>query len=458
MRNTTEGRVETAPTNAFARPRVVIIGGGFAGLNAARSLAKTDVEVVLIDRRNHHLFQPLLYQVATAGLSPADIAAPIRKVLRRQRNASVILGEVDQIDVLGQRLHVGDAWINYDYLIVAAGVTHSYFGNPQWERVAPGLKTIEDALELRRRLLIAFEEAELETDSSAQRQALTFVVVGAGPTGVELAGAFAEIARHVVPKDFRRVDTRQARVVLIEAGPRVLPAFDDHNARDAQRQLQELGVEIRIGTKVTNIDEQGVTLASGERLAAKRVFWAAGVKASPLGAMLNVPLDNAGRVIVGTDCAVPGHPNVFVVGDLARMTDPNTGAIVPGVAQGALQSGAHVAGIIQTEVRANGRDEPLPIRPAFRYHDKGALATIGRRRAVGLISGVHVRGVIAWLVWAFVHVLFLVTFRNRLSVLLNWMWSYMAWDRGARLITGEPKGPDVKAAQQATPAAQLVGA
>jgi NADH dehydrogenase len=417
---------------------VVIVGGGFGGLTAAQALKHAPVEVLLIDRRNHHLFQPLLYQVATAALSPADIAAPIRKVLRRQRNAEVLLAEVTGIDTAARTVSVGSHRIAYDYLILAAGATHSYFSNPEWERYAPGLKTIEDATEIRRRFLLAFESAEVEGDAEARRAALTFVIVGGGPTGVELAGAIAEISRSVIPQDFRRVDTRTARVVLVEALPRILPAMPEKCSADAKAQLEEMGVEVLLSTRVTRVDESGVV--AGERgdqiIPARNVFWAAGVKASPLGALLGVECDRAGRVIVQADLSVPQHPEVFVVGDMAAAKDPRTGALVPGVAQGALQGGRHAARIIAAEVEAKQRGREAASRPAFIYVDKGNMATIGRYRAVADIAGQRLRGLLAWIIWSTIHVLFLINFRSRLAVMFSWVWTYLFFDRGARLITG----------------------
>lgn len=417
------------------RKRVVIIGGGFGGLTAAKALKRAPVDVLLIDRRNHHIFQPLLYQVATAALSPADIAAPIRKVLRHQQNTEVLLAEVTGIHAAERTVQVGAHSVRYDYLILAAGATHSYFANPEWEAKAPGLKTIEDALEIRRRFLLAFESAEVEGDAEARRAALTFVIVGGGPTGVELAGAIAEIARTVIPMDFRQVDTRTARVVLVEALPRILSAMPEKCSADALEQLEELGVEVLLNTRVTHLDETGVVAGDrGERIIpARNVFWAAGVKASPLGKMLGAECDRAGRVMVEPDLSVPGRPEVFVVGDMAACKDPRTG-IVPGVAQGAIQGGQHVAGIIRREVGAGSTDTVS--RPAFRYYDKGNLATIGRYRAVADIWGLRLKGFLSWLIWSLIHVLFLINFRSRVAVMMSWMWTYLFFDRGARLITG----------------------
>lgn len=435
------------------RPRVVIVGGGFGGLTAAQALKHAPVEVLLIDRRNHHLFQPLLYQVATAALSPADIAAPIRKVLRRQRNAEVLLAEVTGIDTAARTVSVGTHSIAYDYLILAAGATHSYFSNPEWEQHAPGLKTIEDATEIRRRFLLAFESAEVEADPEARRAALTFVIVGGGPTGVELAGAIAEISRSVIPQDFRRVDTRTARVVLVEALPRILPAMPEKCSADAKQQLEEMGVEVLLSTRVTRVDESGVV--AGDRgetiIPARNVFWAAGVKASPLGALLGAECDRAGRVVVQPDLSMAAHPEVFVIGDMAAAKDPRTGALVPGVAQAAMQGGRHVARIIAAEVQAKQSGREAAPRPAFVYVDKGNMATIGRYRAVADIAGRRLRGFVAWLIWSFIHVLFLINFRSRLAVMFSWVWTYLFFDRGARLITGKSELTVVRPAMERAP-------
>jgi NADH dehydrogenase len=419
-------------------PRVVIVGGGFGGLNAARALEDSSVEVILIDRRNHHLFQPLLYQVATAALSPADIATPIRKVLKNQVNATVMMAGAQQIDTANRLLVTDVGEIEYDYLILATGATHSYFSNSQWAPHAPGLKTIDDATEIRRRFLLAFESAELESDPDARGAALTFVVVGAGPTGVELAGALAEIAHETIPRDFHHVDTTTARVILVEGEDRVLPAMDRKCSGDALESLRRLGVEVRLGSLVTGIDETGVDLGA-ERIPADNVFWAAGVQASPLGSCLEADLDDAGRVIVNDDLSLSDHPEVFVVGDLAHVIDPATGAMVPGVAQGAIQGGRHVAGIIASELEAIGDGRRTADRPPFRYHDKGTLATIGRNKAVADLGRLKFRGFPAWFLWAVVHVMFLVSTRNRLAVMFDWLWNYLFFDRGARLITGPSK-------------------
>lgn len=428
--------------------RVVIIGGGFGGLNAAKSLRRAPVDVTVVDRRNHHLFQPLLYQVATAALSPADIAAPIRRVLSRQRNTTVILGEVTAIDVVHRRVRLEDGGaIEYDYLIVASGATHSYFGHDEWERFAPGLKTLDDATEIRRRFLLAFEMAERESDPGLRRARLTFIVVGAGPTGVEMAGTMSELARRAIPADFRSIDTTSARVILVEALDRVLPAMPPDLSKRAKRDLEELGVEVRLNSRVTQIDDEGVRIGD-ERIAAHNVIWAAGVQASPLGALLGAETDRHGRVVVRPDLSIEGHPEVFVIGDLAKVVDPESNKEVPGVAPAAMQMGRFVARVIERECRAvvahaasQGTLTPALFRReregAFRYHDKGLLATIGRAKAVAAIGRFHFAGLFAWLLWATVHILYLIGFRNRFAVMLNWAWAYVIFQPGARLITGE---------------------
>jgi NADH dehydrogenase len=409
------------------RPHVVILGGGFGGLYAARALRNADVRITLVDRRNHHLFQPLLYQVATAGLNPSDIAYPIRSIVRHQKNVRVLLAEVDRIDVPAKKVLLEYGELDYDYLIVATGATHSYFGHDEWEKVAPGLKSIEDALEIRRRMLYAFEAAEREDDEARQRAWLTFVVVGAGPTGVELAGAFAEVAKQSLAKDFRNIDPKRARIVLLEGGPRILPAYPEELSRSGQEQLESLGVEVRTDAKVTRIDSTGVWLGM-DKIEAHTVLWGAGVKASPLGASLGAPLDRAGRVRVTPTLNIPDHPEVFVVGDLATLEQD--GKPVPGVAPAAMQMGRHAA---ETIDRVLHHESPTP----FRYWDKGSLATIGRSRAVGVIGKLKLHGFIAWLGWLFIHIMYLVGFRNRVLVLIEWAWAYLTYQRGARLITGE---------------------
>src|SRR5262245_32560559 len=417
------------------RPRVFIVGGGFAGLAAAKALADAPVDVALIDRRNHHVFQPLLYQVATAALSPADISAPIRAVLSGQENCQVVLAEVTGVDLAQRRLMITGAHVEYDYLVLAAGATHAYFGHDDWAPLAPGLKSIEDATQLRRRILLAFESAEYEASEAARRAALTFGVVGGGPTGVELAGAIMEIAGHTIPRDYRHIDTRTTRVILFEGGPRVLPTFPQALSARAQRDLERLGVEVRVNTTVTNVAAHGVSIGD-EFLRVRNVFWAAGVKASPLGKSLHVPLDRAGRVIVGADLPIPGHPEVFVTGDMAAATSADTGRPVPGVAQGGIQMG-HFAG--QTIAReAEGRSRPATRAP-FVYRDKGSLAVIGKAKAVAQIGRIQVGGFLAWLLWGAVHIAFLIGFRHRLQVLLSWFWNWMLNARDARLITGQAR-------------------
>jgi NADH:ubiquinone reductase (H+-translocating) len=407
---------------------VVIIGGGFAGLYAARALRRAPVAVTVIDRRNHHLFQPLLYQVANAVLSPADIAAPIRHILRNQANARVLLGEVKDVDPPGRAVTLADGrQIRYDYLIVATGATHHYFGNDEWERVAPGLKTIEDAVEQRRRYLLAFEAAEHEVDPEVLSSLLTFVVIGAGPTGVEMAGSMIETARNALRRDFRHIDPRYARVILLEGGPRVLSAYDESLSLRAREALNELGVEVRTGAIVTRIDPDAVWVGE-ERIPTRHVVWAAGVTASPLGTRLGVPTDRVGRVVVRPDLSVPGHPEVFVVGDLAAFTT-DKGKLLPGIAPVAMQQGPAAARNVRRLVEGRPTE-------AFRYNDKGSLATIGRFRAVGEIFGRNLSGTVAWLAWLFIHILYLSGFRNRLVVFIQWAWSFFTWQRGARLITG----------------------
>jgi NADH dehydrogenase len=408
------------------RPRVVILGGGFGGLEAAKALRRAPVDVTLVDRRNHHLFQPLLYQVATAALNPSNIAAPIRRVLRGQKNVEVVLAEAVAIDVAGRRVVLADGEVPYDHLIVATGATHAYFGHDDWAAHAPGLKTIEDATVIRRRVLLAYEAAEREDDPSSRKAWLTFVIVGAGPTGVEMAGALVEISRHVLSRDFRRFDTRDARILLVEAGPRVLAAYPEDLSKKALDQLVRLGVEVKLSTAVTAIDGAGVCLGE-ERVNSHTVIWAAGVAASPLARTLGAPLDHAGRVIVEPDLSIPGHPEVFVVGDLAAVEQD--GKLVPGVAQGAMQGGHYAARRIIDGLKGRAT------KP-FRYFDKGMLATIGRASAVGVIGPLHLSGLPAWLTWLLVHILFLIGFRNRFSVLGEWGWIYFTYERGARLITG----------------------
>lgn len=414
-------------------PHVVILGGGFAGLYAAKALRRAPVHITLIDRRNHHLFQPLLYEVATAALSPADIAAPIRTVLARQKNTTVLLGRAKSVDTTGRLVRLDDGIIGYDYLIVATGATHSYFGKQDaWARFAPGLKTVDDALEIRRRFLLAFEAAEREADPEARRAKLTFIVVGGGPTGVELAGTMSELARRSIPRDFRAIDTTTARFILVEADDRILKTYPPKLSERAKRDLEALGVEVRLNARVTDIHSGGVMIGQ-ESIEAENVIWAAGVQASSLGATMGVPLDRSGRVEVEPDLSIPGHPEVLVIGDLAHVVDRKSGHEVPGVAPAAIQMGKFAGRLIRDEVRGKRSTHD---RPAFQYRDKGTLATIGRARAVASIKGFNFAGLFAWLLWAGIHVMELIGFRNRLIVMLQWAWAYIIFQRGARLITG----------------------
>jgi NADH dehydrogenase len=422
----------SATTTASPRPRVVVVGGGFGGLYAARALARAPVSVTLIDRKNHHLFQPLLYQVATAALSPGDIATPIRRILRHQANAEVMLGEVTAVDTNTQRVTVDDGPVPYDFLILATGAAHSYFGHDEWAAFAPGLKSLEDALDVRRRVLLAYEQAEKEADPRKKEEWLTFVVIGGGPTGVELAGALAEISRHVLERDFRRIDPKSARVLLLEAGPRILPSFEAASSAKAQAQLEALGAEVRTGARVVSVDAGGVSLESGS-VPARTVLWGAGVAASPVGAMLGVPCDRVGRVRVLPDLSVPGAPGVFVIGDLAAIEVE--GKPVPGVAPAAMQMGRHAARNVTRRVEGAAT---LP----FHYLDKGSLATIGRAAAVAEMGRIRLSGLVAWVAWLLIHILFLIGFRNRYLVLSEWAWGYVTYERGARLITGRTKALD----------------
>jgi NADH dehydrogenase len=413
------------------RPRVVIIGGGFGGLYAARALRKAPVDVTLIDRRNYHLFQPLLYQVATATLNPSDIAYPIRSILRRQKNATVLLAEAKSVDVAGKKVVLSDGEVPYDYVIVASGATHSYFGHDAWEPVAPGLKTIEDARIVRTRMLYAFEAAERESDPEKRQAWLTFVVVGGGPTGVEVAGALAEVAHHTLARDFRHIDPAQTKITLLEGAPKILNAYPDDLQMKAIEQLKTLGVAVRVNAKVNLIDDEGVQIGDGkndERMAARTVLWAAGVAASPLGKSLGAPVDRAGRVQVTPSLTVPGHDEVFVIGDLASIAID--GKPVPGVAPAAIQGGQHAARQIRRML------EKQPIEP-FRYRDKGSLATIGRSRAIAQFPHFQLSGLLAWWAWLLIHILLLIGFRNRAVVLLEWAWAYLTFQRGARLITDD---------------------
>ncbi len=417
-------------------PHVVILGGGFAGLYAARGLRRAPVRVTLVDRRNHHLFQPMLYQVATAALNPSDIAAPIRSVLRNQANAEVLLAEVSTIDVPTRRVTLTDgSQIAYDYLIVATGAHHSYFGHNEWEPLAPGLKSLEDAVEIRQRVLLAFERAERETDSVRRHAFLTFVIVGGGPTGVEMAGAVAELRRYALRRDFRRIDPGEATVMLLEGGTRLLPSYPPSLSDQAKKDLRRLGVEVRTETMVTDI-RPGSVVAAGWTIPTQTVIWAAGNLASPVLKSMGAPLDSAGRAIVEPDCTIPGHPEVFVLGDAAHF-EHQEGGPLPGVSPVAIQMGEYAAGVIAGDL--NG--EP---RRAFQYWDKGQLAVIGRGRAVADIWKLHFGGLLAWLTWTFVHIFFLIGFRNRILVMIQWAWSYLTYGRGARLITAEtPRTPSL---------------
>lgn len=423
-----------------SEPRVVILGAGFAGINAAKALERAPVRVTVIDRKNHHTFQPLLYQVALAVLSPAEIASPIRTVLRRASNMEVVLGEVAGFDLDRRMVRMEGLELPYDYLVVASGATHAYFGHPEWEQYAPGLKTIEDAIEIRRRVLTAFETAEREAIASGSGPPVTFVVIGAGPTGVELAGAIADISKRYMERDFRAIDPAKARILLLEGGPRVLPAYPQDLSASAERQLTEMGVEVRTDAMVTNV-EPGMVTVGKERIPASVILWGAGVSASPLGRMLGAPTDRAGRVLVESDLSIAGHPEVFVVGDLAavKMED---GKMVPGVAPAAIQMGKFAARQIKRSVAAKPRE-------TFRYLDKGTLATIGRSRAVADLGKLHFSGYFAWLAWLFIHLFFLIGFRNRFLVIAEWAWAYLTYNSGARLITGsaEYEPPDVPKAK-----------
>lgn len=411
------------------RPRIVIAGAGFGGLNAALSLQRVDADITVVDRQNYHLFQPLLYQVATAGLSPNQIATPIRHILTRSRNTTVLMDDIVDVDLDRAELVTSSARIGYDYLIIATGARHTYFGRDDWEPVAPGLKKIDEAIEIRKRLLLAFERAETARDEIERRKLLTFAVVGAGPTGVEMAGAIAELARKTVACDFRHIDPSSARVVLVEGGSRVLPTFPEKLSASAASQLDRLGVEVITGDPVTHCCERGLTLKSGVHIDAATIVWGAGVMASPAAKWLKAETDRAGRVIVDNRLNLPGHANIFVIGDTASVTD-GAGRLVPGVAPAAKQMGRHVAKSITAALARKAPPAP------FIYKDYGNLATIGRSAAVADLGRLHLTGLPAWLVWGLVHVGFLIGFRNRLTVMLDWTWSYLTYGRGARLITG----------------------
>ena len=443
MRNDTATTIESKPAPAAPparrdaaiaprRPQIVIIGAGFGGLAAAHALRKARVDVTVIDKRNYHLFQPLLYQVATAGLSPAQIASPIRGILRNQRNATVLMGKVTAIDRAAKIVIAGNQRVPYDYLVVATGARHAYFGHDEWEPFAPGLKKIEDATDIRRRILIAFERAETETNPDERERLLTFIVIGGGPTGVEIAGAIAELAKTALARDFRNIDPRLARIILVEAGSRILPTFRESLSAAATRALVRLGAEVRTGTPVTACAEDHV-MAGAERIDTRTVLWAAGVAASPAAKWLGAPKDKAGRVVVNADLTLPGHPEIFVVGDTAAMKDEK-GAPVPGIAPAAKQAGVYAAAAIKARVA--GRNFPGP----FRYRHAGNLATIGRKAAVVDFGWLRLRGNPAWWLWSIAHIFFLIGFRNRITVTLDWFWSYLTFQRSSRLITGG--GPD----------------
>jgi NADH:ubiquinone reductase (H+-translocating) len=411
------------------RPQIVIVGAGFGGLWAAKTLANAPVEVVVIDRQNYHLFQPLLYQVATAGLSPADIAAPIRSIVGRYRNITVMLGSVEGVDVTARKILIeGGRSVPYDYLILATGARHAYFGHDEWEPFAPGLKRIEDATEIRRRILIAFEQAENETDADERRRLMNLVIVGGGPTGVELAGAIAELVRRALAKDFRNVDPRAARIILVEAGPLLLSNMTADLSDDARRRLEKLGVEVRLNAPVTAVDAAGVTIGQA-RIEARTVIWAAGVAASPAGQWIGAECDRVGRIKVNPDLSVLGHPEIFALGDTSLVLD-GAGKPLPGVAPVAKQQGVYVGKLIKARLRG------VQQAASFRYRNYGNLATIGRKAAVIDFGWIHLRGFVAWMIWSVAHIYFLVGFRNRMMVALHWLWSYFTFQRGARLITG----------------------
>ncbi len=407
-------------------PHVVIIGAGFGGLTTAQALKRAPVQITVVDRTNHHLFQPLLYQVAMAGLSPADIAAPIRSILRKQKNVTVLLDEATDVNLDEQTVNLRDSELKYDYLVLATGGHTSYFGHDEWEKVAPGLKDLDDAVEIRRRVLLAFEAAEKETDPERHRELLTFVVVGGGPTGVELAGAIAELARFVLARDFRNIHPEAAEILLLEAGPRILPSFAPDLSESAERQLTELGVKVRTSALVTNIDEHGVYLGD-EIIKAATVIWGAGVRATALTARLGAPLNRAGHVLINRDLTLPGYHNAFAIGDMSYLEQD--GKPLPGVSPVAMQMGRCVARNIKNDLAGKPYEE-------FRYLDKGSMATIGRKAAIAELGKLHLSGFMAWMAWLLVHIFFLIGFRNRFAVIFNWAWSYFTYQRGARLITG----------------------
>jgi NADH dehydrogenase len=424
-------------THSGPLPHIVVIGAGFGGLSFCQKFPAKLARITLIDKQNHHLFQPLLYQVASAGLSAVDIAQPVRAIFGARPNFNVIMSSVTGLDLTGKRVLHEHGELNYDYLIVAAGGMTSYFGHPEWEQFAPGLKTLDDALKIRRQILMAFERAETESDPAKQEALMTVVVVGGGPTGVELAGTFAELSRSVLVKDFDHIDPSKAKVILLEGSPRVLAVYPPDLSASAQHQLEKLGVEVRTATRVESITE-GQVIANGQTIKAENIVWGAGVAAVPLAKQLGVEQDRAGRVKVLPDCSIPDHPEVFAVGDIMSLVDTN-GVTVPGVAQGAIQTGAHVAKVIKAELTGE-RFSPSG-RAAFAYFDKGTMATIGRSSAVAEIGNFHFSGWPAWIAWLGVHLMFLVSFRSKLSVLIQWTYSYFTYKRGARVITGATGGP-----------------
>ncbi len=416
-------------------PNVVVIGAGFAGVHVVKQLRKARCNVAIFDRHNYHLFQPLLYQVASAALSPGDIAYPIRRIFRSQANVSVVLGEVQSINLAKKTITVQGLEQDYDFLVIAAGSTHSYFGKDEWAKTAIGLKTIDDALDMRKRMLMAFEEAENELDEVSRRSKLTFVIVGGGPTGVELAGALREIAVKDMQEDFRNIDTSSARVILFDGNDRLIKQFPPSLSQRAKEDLERMGVEVRLNSRVTNVDATGLNIGE-ERIDAQNIFWAAGVQAAGVSHTLGVELDRAGRVKVLPDLSIPGHPEVFVAGDLASVTDPRTNEPVPGLAPAAMQMGRHIGRILRNQINDGTTLDPAN-RPAFHYVDKGTLATIGKNRAVADIRGWKFGGFFAWLLWGFVHLMFLVSFRSKVFVMWTWIWNYLFNSRSVRLITGD---------------------
>jgi len=430
--------VESELNTSIQQPRlkeILVIGGGFGGLNVVKQLTGTGARIWLVDKRNHHLFQPLLYQVATAALSPADIGYPIRRIFRKRKDVHVVMDELLGVDLAHNVAIFPHGEANFDYLVLACGATHSYFGRDDWAQYATGLKSIEDALKIRSQVLLAFEEAEMEADPLERRSSLTFVIVGGGPTGVELAGALRQIATQTIPNDFRNIDTKQTRVLLIQSADRLLPGMPERLSAQALEDLQEMGVEVRLGSRVTDIKDGSISIGE-EIILARSIFWAAGVKASPITSTLGVPLDKAGRILVNPDLSLPGYSNVFAIGDIAAINNPKTGQQVAGVAQAAIQMGQFVGQLIRDEFHQKFQNRN---RPEFQFHDKGQMATIGRCRAVVEIGRYQFKGVSAWLLWGIVHVLFLIGFRNRFAVLAQWIWDYITFSKGARLITGKSR-------------------